>query len=55
MVLCEFRMAVCLNCEVANRLYLKQSHPEVKFQPGPFYMGSWGLYINIIMVSWTGE
>ncbi|KAJ9105922.1 hypothetical protein QFC20_004160 [Naganishia adeliensis] len=29
------------------------NHPEVKFRPGPFYMGSWGLYVNIIMVSWT--
>lgn len=36
---------------VCRRWY--SSHPEVKFQPGPFYMGSWGLYINIIMVSWT--
>lgn len=27
-------------------------HPEVVFHPGPFFMGSWGLYVNIIMVVW---
>ncbi|KAI5454540.1 polyamine transporter tpo5 [Naganishia albida] len=36
---------------VCRRWY--STHPEVKFRPGPFYMGNWGLYINIIMVSWT--
>ncbi|KAJ9102235.1 hypothetical protein QFC19_004779 [Naganishia cerealis] len=36
---------------VCRRWY--SNHPEVKFRPGPFYMGSWGLWVNIIMVSWT--
>ncbi len=30
-------------------------HPEVQFKPGPFYMRKWGVYVNAIMVVWTGE
>lgn len=28
------------------------NHPEVVFHPGPFYMGSWGLWVNILMIVW---
>lgn len=32
-----------------------QNHPDVNFEPGPFYMGKYGKVVNYIMLIWTGE
>ena len=39
----------------SNRRRLYQNHPDVKFVPGPFYMGDgWlGWTCNVICIAWT--
>ena len=36
---------------IGRRLF--EHRPDVNFKPGPFYMGKWGLPVNIVMVLWT--
>nr|XP_031858496.1 uncharacterized protein CI109_006141 [Kwoniella shandongensis]KAA5525568.1 hypothetical protein CI109_006141 [Kwoniella shandongensis] len=36
---------------VSRRIF--DGHSEVKFSPGPFFMGRWGYAVNVIMFFWT--
>lgn len=36
---------------ICRRIF--DGHSEVRFKPGPFYMGKWGYIVNVIMVVWT--
>ncbi|KIR28093.1 amino acid permease [Cryptococcus deuterogattii 99/473] len=36
---------------ICRRIF--DGHSEVRFKPGPFYMGKWGYIVNVIMVTWT--
>ena len=40
---------------LSNRRRLYQNHPDVKFVPGPFYMGDgwFGWTCNVFCIAWT--
>ena len=46
-------MASTLQIPVVAKLCLwVQKNPSVKFEPGPFYMGKIGYFVNIYAVLW---
>lgn len=36
---------------IGRRIF--ENHPDVNFEPGPFYMGKYGKVVNYIMLVWT--